>query len=64
MPKLKSHRGASKRFKITKSGKVLHASQNRRHILTKKAAKRKRQIRRKQRLSVADEKRIRDLLPY
>ncbi|MGI6691532.1 MAG: 50S ribosomal protein L35 [Clostridiales bacterium] len=46
MPKQKSHRGAAKRFSLTKTGKVKHKQMNRNHILTKKAAKRKRQLRR------------------
>lgn len=45
MPKLKSHSGAKKRFKVTGSGKVKAASSNRRHILSTKAPKRKRQSR-------------------
>ena len=46
MPKQKSHRGAAKRFSLTKTGKVKHKQMNRNNILTKKAAKRKRQLRR------------------
>ena len=45
MPKLKTHKGAKKRFKVTGNGKVLYAKKNRRHILTKKTTKRKRQLR-------------------
>lgn len=45
MPKMKTNRGAAKRFKRTGSGKLKRASSNRRHILTKKAQKRKRQLR-------------------
>lgn len=45
MSKLKSHRGASKRFKVTASGKVKSRRANRNHILTKKSPKRKRQLR-------------------
>ena len=41
MPKLKSHRGAAKRFKITKGGKVKMNHAKRRHILTKKSTKMK-----------------------
>ena len=43
MPKMKSHSGAKKRFTFTASGKLKHAQQNKRHILTKKTGKRKRQ---------------------
>lgn len=42
MPKQKSKRAARKRFLVTNSGRIKHAKQNRRHILTKKATKRKR----------------------
>ena len=45
MPKQKSKRAARKRFLVTNSGRVKHARQNRRHILTKKATKRKRHAR-------------------
>ena len=45
MPKMKSHRGAAKRFRKTGSGKLTYQKKNKRHILTKKSAKRKRQMR-------------------
>lgn len=45
MPKQKSHRGASKRFSLTKSGLVKHKKMNRGHILTKKTTKRSRHLR-------------------
>lgn len=45
MPKLKTHSGAKKRFKFTKSGKVLRAHANKSHILNKKTTKRKRGLR-------------------
>ena len=45
MNKLKSNRGAKKRFKRTGTGNYLHKSSHRRHILTKKSKKRKRQLR-------------------
>ena len=45
MPKMKSHRGASKRFSLTKSGLVKHKKMNRNHILTKKTTKRSRHLR-------------------
>lgn len=41
MPKMKSHSGAKKRFRVTKSGQVKFAHANKNHILTKKASKRK-----------------------
>lgn len=45
MPKMKTNRGAAKRFKRTGTGKLKRAAANRRHILIKKAKKRKRQLR-------------------
>ncbi len=45
MPKQKSHRGASKRFSLTKTGKVKYKKMNRNHILTKKTTKRSRHLR-------------------
>ena len=45
MSKQKSHRGASKRFSLTKSGLVKHKKMNRNHILTKKSTKRSRHLR-------------------
>lgn len=45
MPKMKSHRGAAKRFRVTKNGKVKHKKMNLGHIMTKKSAKRTRQLR-------------------
>ena len=46
MPKMKTHKGAKKRFKVTGSGKIKHYPANKSHILTKKDAKRKRHLRR------------------
>ena len=46
MPKMKSHRGARKRFSVTASGKVKRAKAYKSHILTKKTSKRKRNLRR------------------
>jgi large subunit ribosomal protein L35 len=45
VPKMKSHRGAKKRFKVTASGKVLRGHAGHSHILTKKSTKRKRNLR-------------------
>ncbi len=47
MPKVKTHKGAKKRFKITAKGKVLHAKAGRRHLLTGKPSKRMRRLRKK-----------------
>lgn len=45
MPKMKTHRGAAKRFKVTKNDKVKYRRGFRNHILTKKSSKRKRHLR-------------------
>lgn len=60
--KMKSHRGASKRFKITGSGKVTRHKAYKSHILTKKSTKRKRGLRKATTLSSADLKRIKSVL--
>jgi large subunit ribosomal protein L35 len=44
MPKMKSHRGAAKRFRVTKTGKVLHAKATGNHMLTKKSSSRRRRV--------------------
>jgi large subunit ribosomal protein L35 len=44
MPKMKTHRGAAKRFKVTGSGKILRGNGNLNHILEKKSASRKRRL--------------------
>lgn len=60
--KMKSHRGASKRFKLTGSGKVKRNKAYKSHILTKKSAKRKRGLRKATLLTSADLKRIKSVL--
>lgn len=62
MPKMKSHSGAKKRFKKTSSGKIKRKKAYRSHILTKKDAKRKRQLRKDTTVDEADEKRVKRLL--
>lgn len=62
MPKIKTHKGAAKRFKVTGSGKIVRVKAYKGHILTKKNAKRKRQLGRKQEVSAADKKKVRKLL--
>ncbi len=64
MPKMKSHRGAAKRFKKTGSGKIARQKANKQHILTKKTTKRKRSLRQDALISDADERRVRKMLPY
>ena len=64
MPKLKSHRGAAKRFKKTASGKFLRGSAFKRHILTSKTTKRKRGLRKSVVVSDADQAKLDRMLPY
>ena len=60
--KKKSKRAATKRFKLTGRGKVRRAKAFKRHILTKKASKRKRHLRKNTVMAHADERRIKRLL--
>ena len=62
MPKMKTHRGAKKRFKRTGTGKYIHKSSQRRHILTKKTTKRKRQLRGNQLVNKNDCKSINQMI--
>ncbi len=62
MPKQKTHRGAAKRFKMTKKGKIRYRKAYRNHILTKKSSKRKMRLRADGTVSDADAPRIRRLL--
>ncbi|MEA4853311.1 MAG: 50S ribosomal protein L35 [Christensenella sp.] len=64
MPKMKTHRGAAKRFSVTKSGKVKRAKAYKSHILNKKSSKRKRNLRQGTYICDAEQKNIRVLIPY
>ena len=64
MPKLKSHRGAKKRFKKTGTGKFLRGKAFKRHILTSKPTRRKRNRRGTQVAAPADTAKLRRMLPY
>ncbi|MCH5186435.1 MAG: 50S ribosomal protein L35 [Oscillospiraceae bacterium] len=64
MPKIKTHRGAAKRFSVTKNGKVKMNKSFRRHILTKKTTKRKRVLRKRAYVSQANAAVIKKLIPY
>lgn len=64
MPKQKSHSGAKKRFKVTKSGLVKKNKQNKNHILTKKDTKRKRRLRKGGYVNEAQAATIKSMLPY
>jgi large subunit ribosomal protein L35 len=62
MPKVKTHRGAAKRFKKTGTGKIVRSRRNKQHILTKKSPKRKRRLRKDTLVHPVDEKRVKQLL--
>ena len=64
MPKLKTHRGAKKRFGFTAKGKIKRHKANASHILTKKNAKRKRNLRKSTIVVKEEFKRLKDLMPY
>ena len=64
MPKIKTHSGAKKRFKLSKNGKVIRAHANKRHILNKKTTKRKRNLRKHVVADKTNVKQIKRLIPY
>jgi large subunit ribosomal protein L35 len=64
MPKLKTHKGAAKRFRLTATGKVKRGHAFARHILTSKTAKRKRNLDLDVMVSEADEPLVKRMLPY
>lgn len=64
MPKIKTNRGAAKRFKRTASGGFKRNASHRRHILTKKSTKRKRHMRAPLQIKHCDTRSARRMLPY
>lgn len=64
MPKMKSHSGAKKRFKMSKSGKVKKGSAFRSHILNKKSTKRKRGLRAPSYVDKTNAAAVKEMLPY
>lgn len=62
MPKMKSHSGAKKRFRLTATGKVKRSKAGKNHILTKKSTKRKRGLRQGAFVDTTQEATIRNLL--
>ncbi|MEJ2544348.1 MAG: 50S ribosomal protein L35 [Calditrichaceae bacterium] len=62
MPKMKSNRGASKRFRVTASGKIKRHSAYHSHILTKKSAKRRRNLRQEAQVSDADASKVHKMI--
>ncbi|HEY7679525.1 MAG TPA: 50S ribosomal protein L35 [Terriglobia bacterium] len=64
MAKIKTHRGAAKRFKATAGGKFKRHHSFARHILSSKARKRKRKLAKSALVSPGDQNRLRHMLPY
>ena len=64
MPKMKSKSGAKKRFKVTGTGKFKRSQKGKRHILTKKSQKQKRQLRKGAMVHESQEHQIRAMLPH
>lgn len=64
MPKIKTHRGAAKRYRVTGNGKIKRGQAYKSHILTKKSTKRKRNLRKPAYVSETEAKIVRKLIPY
>ncbi|MBE6783176.1 MAG: 50S ribosomal protein L35 [Ruminococcaceae bacterium] len=64
MPKIKTHSGAKKRFKMSKNGKPMRGHAYKSHILNKKTTKRKRNLRKTTVADVTNVKQIKKLIPY
>ena len=64
MPKIKTHSGAKKRFKLTASGKVKRAHAFKSHILNKKTTKRKRNLRKTVVADVTNQAAVKKMIPY
>jgi large subunit ribosomal protein L35 len=64
VPKIKTHRGAAKRFKANAKGKFVRGHSFARHILTSKSSKRKRKLDQTETVDPSDQGRLRQMLPY
>lgn len=64
MPKIKTHSGAKKRFKLSKNGKVIRGHAYKSHILNKKTTKRKRNLRKTVVADVTNTAAIKRMIPY
>ena len=64
MPKIKTNKGAAKRFRKTKGGKIKRRKAYASHILTSKSPKRKRGLRKSSTVSAVDAKKIKRMMPY
>ena len=64
MPKQKTHSSSKKRYKVTGTGKIMRAQAFKKHILTKKSTKRKRNLRKSVVVADCNQHNIRQLIPY
>ncbi len=64
MPKMKTNRGAAKRFRVTGSGRIRRGKAYKSHMMTGKASNRLRRLRKNDMVDKADEKRVARLIPY
>ena len=64
MPKMKTNRGAAKRFKITATGEIRYAKAYSNHILTKKSSKRKRRLRKSDIVDKSNKAMVKKMIPY
>lgn len=64
MPKIKTNRGAAKRFSLTKTGQVKRSKAYSSHILTTKSTKQKRKLRQSTLIAKAEQRNVRRLIPY
>ena len=64
MPKMKTHKSSAKRFRVSSSGKIIRSKAYKSHIMTKKTAKRKRNLRKDTTVSSVEVKKVKVLLPY
>ena len=64
MPKMKTHRGAAKRFRLTGSGQVRRNKAYKSHLLNSKSRKRKRNLRKATLIAAVEQKKIKRLIPY
>lgn len=62
MPKQKTHSGTKKRFRVTRTGKVLSSQKNRKHLLEKKSSRRKRRLAGYSEIAGPDAKKVKRLL--
>ena len=64
MPKIRTHKGTQKRFRVTGTGKIMRRKAFRSHLLEKKSAKRKRAYRTQHELAASDVRKITRIAPY